>query len=73
MNGCLFTREIKSMYVNSLACFRVKGEGSEWFRIHIGVYHVLLAFQYIYMDTVMKEVKMGIGRRGVRFLEEEME
>ena len=23
----------------------------------------------VYMDGVMKEVKMGIGRRGVRFLE----
>ena len=24
----------------------------------------------LYIDTVMKEVKMGMGRRGVRFLEE---
>ena len=24
----------------------------------------------VYMDAVIKEVKMGIGRRGVRFLEE---
>ena len=24
----------------------------------------------VYMDAVMKEVKMGIGRTGVRFLEE---
>ena len=24
----------------------------------------------VYMDAVMKEVKMGMGRRGVRFLEE---
>ena len=24
----------------------------------------------VYMDAVMKEVKMGIGRRGVRFLED---
>ena len=24
----------------------------------------------VYMDAVIKEVKMGIGKRGVRFLEE---
>ena len=24
----------------------------------------------VYMDAVVKEVKMGMGRRGVRFLEE---
>ena len=33
-------------------------------------YHVPFAFQYIYMDAVMKEVKMEIGRTGVRFTEE---
>ena len=31
--------------------------------------HVSLAFQYI-MEGVMKEVKMGMGRRGVSFLED---
>ena len=35
-----------------------------------GVYHVLLAVQYIYMDGVVNEVKMGMRRRGVRFLED---
>ena len=28
------------------------------------MYHVPLAVQCIYMDGVMKEVKMGMGRRG---------
>ena len=28
---------IKDMYVDSLACFRVKGGESEWFRIDSGV------------------------------------
>ena len=27
-------------------------------------------FFNVYMDAVMKELKMGMGRRGVRFLEE---
>ena len=27
-------------------------------------------FFNIYMDAVMKELKMGMGRKGVRFLEE---
>ena len=30
---------IKSMYVNSLACFRVKGGKSECFRINSGARH----------------------------------
>ena len=34
------------------------------------MYHVPLAVQCIYMDEVMKEVKMGMGRRGVSFLED---
>ena len=34
-----------------------------------GVYHVPLALQCIYMDAVMKEVKIGMGRRGMRFQE----
>ena len=42
---------IKSMYVNSLTCVRVKGGESECFRINIGVrwvYHVPLASQCVY-------------------------
>ena len=34
------------------------------------MYHVTLAFQRIYMDALMKKVKIGMGRRGVRFQEE---
>ena len=34
------------------------------------MYHVPLAFQCIYMDAVMKEVKREMGRRGMRFQEE---
>ena len=30
---------IKSMYANSLACVRVKGGESKWFRINNGVRH----------------------------------
>ena len=36
MDGKLWNG-IKSMYVDSLACVRVKGGESEWFRIDIGV------------------------------------
>ena len=32
------------------------------------LYHIPLVF-YVYMDEVMKDVKMGMGRMGVRFLE----
>ena len=35
------------------------------------MHHVPLTFQCIYMEAVMKKMKMGMGRMGVRFLEEE--
>ena len=57
---------IKSMYVNSLACVRVKGGESGGFRINSGVRQGCIMSPWlfnIYMDAVMKEVKMGMGRR----------
>ena len=59
---------IMSMYVNILACVRVKG-----FRINSGVRQRYIMFAWlfnVYMDAVMKEVKMRMGRKGVRFQEE---
>ena len=56
---------IKSMYVNSLACVRVKGGESGRFRIDSGVRQGSIMSPRlfsIYMDGVMKEVKMGMGR-----------
>ena len=35
--GDKLLNEIKSMYVDSSACFKVKGGDREWFRIHSGV------------------------------------
>ena len=56
---------IKSMYVNSLACVRVKGGETKCFRISSGVRQKCIMSPWlfnVYMDTVM-EVKMGMGRR----------
>ena len=64
---------IKSIYVDSSACVRVEEGEGEQFIIHSGVYHVPLAVQYIYMDGVRKLVKMRMGRRGMRFLEDARE
>ena len=64
---------IKSLYVNSLTCVRVKGGESECFRIDSGVRQGCIMSPWlfnVYMDAVMKEVKMGMGRRGVRFQDE---
>ena len=61
----------KSMYVNSLAFVRVKGGKSEFLRVDTYVRQectIFLWFFNVYMDAVMKEMKMGMGRRGVRFL-----
>ena len=63
---------IKSMYVNSVACIRIKGE-SECFRINSGMRQGYIMSPWlfnVYVDTVMKEVKIGMGRREVRFQEE---
>ena len=62
---------IKSTYVDSLACVRVKGGESERFRIDSGVGQSCIMSPWlfiVYMNGMMKEVKMGMGRRGVRFL-----
>ena len=66
---------IKSMYVNSLPSVRVKGGESECFRIDSGVRQGCIICHWlfnVYMDTVMKEVKMGIGsgKSGLRFQKE---
>ena len=67
---------IKCMYVDIVALFRDKGDESERFRIDSGVRQgcimSLLLFT-VYIDAVMKEVKRGMGRRKVKFMEEEEE
>ena len=48
---------IMSMYVNSLACVRVKGGESECFRIDSGVRQRYIMFPWlltVYVDAVMK-------------------
>ena len=63
----------KSVYINSLVYVKVKGAETKYFRIDSGVRKVSIMFPWlfnVYMDTVMKELKMGMGRRGVRFQEE---
>ena len=64
---------VKSIFGDSLSCVRVKWGESEWFKIDNGVRKGNIMSPWIfnvYMDAVMKEVKMGMGRRGVRFLED---
>ena len=59
------------MYVDSLACVGVKEGESERFRIDNGVKQGFIMSHWllnIYIDGVMKEVKMGMGRMGVRLL-----
>ena len=71
--GSKLLNGIKSMYVNSLACLKVKGGESECFRINSCVRQGCIMSPWLFnvnMDVVMKEVKMGMERRGVRFQEE---
>ena len=63
---------IKSAYVGSLACVTVKVCESDCFRVDSGVRHVCIMFPWlfnVYMDELM-ELKMGMGRRGVKFQDE---
>ena len=51
----------------------MKGDESECFRINIGVRQGCVMSPWlfnVYMDAVIKEVEMGMGRRGVKFQEE---
>ena len=69
--GDKLLNEIKSMYVDSSACFKVKGGVSERFRIGSGVRQGCIISPWlfnVYIDGVRKEMEMG--RRGVNFLED---
>ena len=58
---------IKSIYVNGLARIKVKGGEGECFKINNGVRQGCIMspwFFNVYMDVAIKEVKMGMGRRG---------
>ena len=64
--------ELRVCCVYSLACVRVKGDESNLFRIDSRVRQGCIMFPWffnVYMDEVMEEVKIGMGRRGMRFLE----
>ena len=72
----LIVELIKSIYVDSSACVRVKGGESEQFRIDSGVKQGCIMSPWlfkVYMDGVMKEVKIGMRRRGVSFLKDKVE
>ena len=57
---------IRGMYVDRSACVRENGGESEWFRIDSGVRQGYIMSPWlfnVYMDGVMKEVKMEMGRK----------
>ena len=67
---------IKSMYVDSIACGRVKVSDNECFKIDSGVRQRCIMSPWlfhVYIDAVKKEVKMEMGKMGVKFLEEQIE
>ena len=59
---------VKSMYVNRLACVKVKGGESECFRINSGVRKKCIMSLWhlnVYVAAMMKKVKIGMkGKRG---------
>ena len=70
--GSKLLNGIKSIYVNSLAYVRVKGGKGGCFRINNGVRQGCIMSPWlfnVYMDALMKEMKMGMGRRGGKRVE----
>ena len=66
VEGKLFSG-VKSMYVDRSACVKVKEGESEWYGIDSGVRPRCIMSPRlfnIYMNGVMKEVKMGMGESG---------
>ena len=60
---------IKNIYVDNLPCVRIKGGESEQLRIYSGVRQGFIMSPWlfnVYMDAMM-EVKIGMGKTGVRF------
>ena len=60
---------IKSMYIDSSVCVKVKRGESERFTMDSVVRQGCImphCLFNVYMDAMMKEVKMGMGKRGVR-------
>ena len=61
------------MYISSLACVKVKRVESKYFRIYCGVRQVCIMSPWVfnvYMNAVMKVLKIGMGKRGMRFQDE---
>ena len=57
-------KEFRDVHVNSLACVRVKGSESEFFRIVRGVRQGCIMSPWlfsVYIDAAMKDMKMGWG------------
>ena len=70
--GSKLLNGIKSKHVNNLDCVRVKEDESECFRIYSDVRQMGIMSPWlsnVHINVVMKGVKMGMGRRGVRFQE----
>ena len=68
--------EIKSMCVDSSACVRVKGSESDRFRIDSEMRQRCIIYPWlfnVYMNGVIKEVKMGMGKMVASFLENRRE
>ena len=64
------------LILDSSAYVRIKINESRRFRIGSGVRQGCIMFPWlsnIYMDGVMKEVNMGMGRKGVSFMEDRRE
>ena len=60
---------IKNVYVNSLTCIKIKGGEIEYFRTDVGVTQCCIISCWlfnVYMDAMMKEVKISRGRERMK-------
>ena len=57
---------INKKYVNSLICVRVKGSENKSFKSHVRQCRSCVLPFNVYIDDVIKKIKIGVGRIGER-------
>ena len=70
--GGRLLRGVKSLYVGSKACVRVRNEVSEWFPVRVGLIQgcVMLPWLFnLYIDGAVREVNARVLGRGLKLVD----
>ena len=64
-------KAVQSLYIDSRACVRVGNYVSEWFPVNVGLRQGCVMSPWlfnVYMDGVVREVKVRVLGKGLEFL-----